>query len=180
MFDIVLLTFPRCGSNLLTSNLNLKFFKTHDIEASKKDAKLVTIIRNPYDSIVSLSVTATSRYGTFDPSSVLDNITKYLEIYNYLLCQNDVYFISFDQLILNPKKVIKDLHISLGKDYPDVEINPSLSNKNTGFLESSVGEPGYEEAKAFMSMLPPGSKRDFIKCKILYQLALKRTLYTHI
>lgn len=120
---IYVITYPRCGSNFLClkliNDLGVSFetnlTKTHDL--INHDGYGVSIIRNPYESIVSYVAMSKKFIGNNSDNEIIEEaIVKYEEFYNYLINSFKGVVFSYDALINVPdiiiNKISKDLSIA--------------------------------------------------------------------
>jgi hypothetical protein len=139
-----LLTYPRSGSNyfddILYKQEKIHFIKSHYIENffDKNNYKIITIARDPIDSICS----QLSLYQDLDLTrghdfTVIENITNYILMYSFL-CENADYVIDFNDLIKYPELVIKKLLESLNIDKDKYYLfNQNFMPKHKNFIRSS-------------------------------------------
>jgi hypothetical protein len=110
-----LVTFPRSGSHYFAKLVNEKTMfniqRSHSINISfdkdnKKIRKIITIARDPKDTITSLI--ALQRIQGFDTpdSKINEIITNYIMFYNFLFQEAD-YVIDFKDLVSIPDAVIE-------------------------------------------------------------------------
>jgi hypothetical protein len=102
IIDLTLVTYPRSGSNFLfhylkhTTDINV--MKTHDKIFNNKN--IVTIIRDPFDSIasmVTMQYQYLETYKDIESIAIIGRINEYKDFYNYLL-QNIEFVIDFNNI----------------------------------------------------------------------------------
>jgi hypothetical protein len=115
-----LITFPRSGSHyfdeLLYKQEKIHIQKSHSIDElfdanNKKKRKIITIVRDPIDSIISYRA---SELKDFTPSFDNRNIRTHQVLSEYILLHNFLYehadyIIDFNDLVLHPEAVINKI-----------------------------------------------------------------------
>jgi hypothetical protein len=123
-----LLTFPRSGSHFFSDALyeeaQINFTHSHYVEElfdkdNKKQRPLITIARDPIDSISSYLALVEYR-GSENEFLIPEKLTEYILMYSFL-CENADYVIDFNDLVQHPNAVIKKmltlLNINKDKHY---------------------------------------------------------------
>jgi hypothetical protein len=109
-----LVTFPRSGSHyfakLVYEKTMFNIQRSHSINISfdknnKKTKKIITIARDPKDSITSLIALERSSGVHIPDSKINEMITNYIMFYSFLLQEAD-YVVDFKELIYSPDSVI--------------------------------------------------------------------------
>lgn len=147
-----LLTYPRSGSHYFDDTLykqeKIHFTKGHYIESlfdknNNKIKPIITIARDPIDSICSYLSLYQNLDVSRDDYTVIENITNYILMYSFL-CENADYVIDFNDLIKYPelviKKVLESLNIDKDKYY---FFNQNFMPKYKNFIPSSKSLPRY-------------------------------------
>lgn len=130
-----LITFPRSGSHyfddFLYKTKGIHFKKSHSIDSlfdknNKKIRKIITIVRDPKDAIISYISLEEQRGRRTSPAQNLrlhEIMSDYI-LLNSFLCDHANYVIDFNDLISHPdaviKKVIELLNIS-EEDYKNFD-----------------------------------------------------------
>lgn len=143
-------TYPRCGSHLLRTAFKqmtgLEMVPTHDVGREGDFESVITILRNPKDSVIS----RVAMQMHFDDSKPIEyyiekSMFEYMEYY-YYLSQNADHIFLYEDLLANTSDIVKILSNDLGIDLisesfvDDVE---SMSNKN--HLKSSKVSDKYND-----------------------------------
>ena len=111
-----LLTYPRSGSHFFMDTLyeieKINFTKSHFLDQlfdkdNSKQKKIITIARDPIDSISSYLALNKER-KIRDEFSIVQKTTDYVLMYSFL-CENADYVIDFNDLITDPDSVIKKI-----------------------------------------------------------------------
>lgn len=135
-----LLTYPRSGSHFfcdaLYAKAQINFTHSHYIEElfdkdNKKQRPLITIARDPIDSISSYLALAEYR-GAENEFLIPEKLTEYILMYSFLY-ENADYIIDFNDLIKYPsivvEKILTLLNITKEKYYLfDRNINPKYES----------------------------------------------------
>ena len=124
-----LITFPRSGSvflfHMLLQNTWASIEKSHSI-VDPPEFPVVTIIRNPFDSILSEVAMMTHYVPTKNIKEVIDGVKeRYLSSYEYFLNYADA-IIDYDLLIKDPQATI----LSIGKHF-DLKLKSPISVPST-------------------------------------------------
>jgi len=149
-----LVTFPRSGSHyfakLVYEKTMFNIQRSHSINISfdrnnKKTKKIVTIARDPKDSITSLIALEKSFVPHMPDSKINEMITNYIMFYSFLLQEAD-YIIDFKELISSPDKVIDKALDFLQIDSTSYLNFPDTTDYNAKGLarKSSKSIPMYE------------------------------------
>jgi hypothetical protein len=181
MIDLTVSTYPRSGSNFLVHYLknttDINIIKTHDKIFNNKN--IVTIIRDPFDSIVSM---ITMQYKDLEEYNhnyqfACDaRIDQYKSFYNYIL-QNIDFIIDFN----NIENKIDKISTKICNDFgANKIISIENENKFEWFKKTSRLEEGniptskdhryYEFAKESLSQY------NLSRCYDLYNKALSRSV----
>jgi hypothetical protein len=126
-----LVTFPRSGSHyfdeLIYKEVGIHIEKSHTLNLlfdknNNKKRKLITIVRDPVDSITSYSAYEQSNAGPrplfATDTRVNQLLTEYILMHNFLYEHAD-YIIDFNDLISNPEAVTKKILSLLAIDSED-------------------------------------------------------------
>lgn len=114
-----LVTYPRSGSHyfdeLIYKEINIHIEKSHTVDSlfdknNKKEKAVITIVRDPIDSIASAVAYEHSKFTSFNwvvsDTRVSQIVTEYILMYNFLYDHAD-YIIDFNDLVKNPEAVTK-------------------------------------------------------------------------
>lgn len=170
------MTFPRSGSvylhELAIQSCNYYFVKTHNYEYPKSDdQKIVTVARNPIDTIVS-SVAMLVYYREdktcqYDLDSESEN---YLRFYNKMITDADI-IVDYDKFINDPKGTLKSLESILGITCGAMEYRDRIKDRpENKQLKTSKSSPLYD--KIYKMAL----KMDMSKQNEVYLELLKRSI----
>lgn len=149
--EIVLVTFPRSGSfflnNLLLENSSLKVTKTHLPELDKSK-RIVTIARNPQDTIVSYLAMLSEYRSEIDYEKTAEQLVlDYVENYKYFNQYCSI-VVDFDNLVSNPADTLASI-LDLFGIAPAKFINTNVNQKdmvNLEHLSSSKSSNNYSKA----------------------------------
>lgn len=112
-----LITFPRCGSHyfdeIIYKEKQIHIEKSHSVdelfdENNQKKRKIITIVRDPIDSIASYRANEESQLLSplsWSKTRIHQIMSEYILIHNFLYEHAD-YIIDFNDLILHPKAVV--------------------------------------------------------------------------
>jgi hypothetical protein len=151
-----LLTFPRTGSHyldkLIHDEMHISIEKSHSVtyifdKEVNKNRTVITIARDPMDSLFSYIALSENNFGPADPTRIEQIVTEYVLMHNFLYEHADI-VIDFKDLVERPeatlKKVLELIDIK-EKDYHlfDTEYN----TKHPEYVESSKILRGYKKHK---------------------------------
>jgi hypothetical protein len=152
-FNII--TYPRSGRTLLRSLLRQQGYNnnaSHSINYFKDNLSIVTIARNPVDS-VSSNFAMTNFYNKPDVSEVVfSNVDVYLKEYtDYYrwFIDNAAYVISYDNLVQNPKGTMERVFNNFSMPYKNINYDLTLNQDDTRkkHLLTSVVVSFYDKVK---------------------------------
>lgn len=112
-----LITYPRSGSHyfakLVYEKTMFNIQRSHTVNISfdnnnNKTKTIVTIARDPKDSIVSLIALELGRGFNMTDTRINEIITNYILLYNFLFQEAD-YVVDFNDLVLYPDAVIEKI-----------------------------------------------------------------------
>jgi len=153
-----LVTFPRSGSHyfdeLIYKEAGIHIEKSHTINLlfdknNNKQRKLITIVRDPVDSITSYSAYEQSNAGPRPlfaiETRVNQLLTEYILMHNFLYDHAD-YVIDFNDLVCHPNDVTKKI-LSLLNIRPEdrVFFTTSPTEYSEDYLASSKILPSYDK-----------------------------------
>lgn len=149
-----LLTYPRSGSHyfedILYKEAQITFTKSHYIVNvfdgnNKKQRPIITIARDPNDSIISYLALASLQYTTHD-AVIYEKITEYILMYAFLSEHAD-YVIDFNDMINYPELVIKKILTSLkiNQDNYFLFSRNIPKDKHPNFIPSSKSLSNYKK-----------------------------------
>jgi hypothetical protein len=149
-----LVTYPRSGSHYF----DREFYKkakfhiershavNHLFDANhNKEKIIVTIVRDPKDSI--LSLISLKQFYNFTIEDINELISNYILLYSFLYEHAD-YIIDFNDLITYPEIVVDKMINILNINEDNYKTFVTKTNYNSrNFLESAKGVPGYGETE---------------------------------
>ena len=143
---IVLSTFPRSGSHLLKQYLDqmldYHITKTHT-QVTGDDSFIVSMIRNPKDTLVSLAAMRTHT-GEAEPDLDL-LISRYILFYKYIIAESSL-IIDYEFMLNNPGDVVIHFAQMMNLSINDVRVvNNYEDDPSTGYLVTSTVSPQYEK-----------------------------------
>ncbi len=149
---IVLSTFPRSGSHLLKQYLDqmldYHITKTHT-QVSGDDYFVVTMIRNPEDTLVSLAAMRTHT-GEAEPDLDL-LISRYILFYKYIIEKANL-IIDYEFMLNNPGDVVIYFAQMMNLSINDVKVtNNYVDDPATGYLVTSTTSPQYEKMRELIN-----------------------------
>lgn len=174
---LLLTTYPRSGQHYLVDlfkqQLNYDLEYTHDLVIKGYD-KYITIVRNPYDCILSW-VVMECHCGPAENSKVypmeqyMDKaIREYLLFYKYAI-KNVNLFINYNDLVKYPESVIQHLAKELSLNKYTNSYNSTIYDHVPGrFLRTSTTSHLYDTVKEELD------KRDLSKCNEIYIEAINK------
>lgn len=148
-----LLTYPRCGSHylddLIYKEVKVSIEKSHSVtrcfdKNNNKQRTIVTIVRDPVETLYSYIALAESRSPHAATVGVDQVLTEYILLHSFLYEHAD-YVIDFKDLIEHPDAVTKKIVELLGINEETSSLfhrNPIV--KHSSYLESSKNLPGYK------------------------------------
>ena len=177
-----ILTFPRSGSHflreymiqatgkfLLSSHEYDDYLKIQDVV---KD-NTITILRNPVDTIASLSVIIKhskkniDQEGVSDQSFVDDAKSMYIGFYKDIVPRIN-YVIDYEKLINNPKDVMKSISAKLRLELITTEYkNRLVDSPESNYLVTSTASKDYQIFKELVG------NEDLTECWELYNNSMK-------
>jgi hypothetical protein len=176
-----LVTFPRSGSHyfdeLIYKEAGIHIEKSHTLNSlfdknNNKQRKLITIVRDPIDSITSYSAYEQSHSGPrplfATDTRVNQLLTEYILMHNFLYEHAD-YIIDFNDLVACPEAVTKKILSLLAidsKDYVLFATYPMEYSEN--YLASSKTLSSYDEN--LLNMF------DFDSCYFYYNRILEKKI----
>lgn len=168
--DFAIVTFPRVGSHYLQ---NILFYKTGFIiprSHKYQDKKMITIIRDPFDTLVS-AITMRKHYQL--SARFEDWIDEYRYFYTYML-DKEIIRIKYDDLINRPlwiaDEIINRMGITKNENLIPTTIEEVKDKPDGDHLVTSTSSNLYETTKQELS------NYDLSDLYILYNLNLKKTL----
>lgn len=176
-----LVTFPRSGSHyfdeLIYKEAGIHIEKSHTLNLlfdknNNKQRKLITIVRDPVDSITSYSAYEQSNAGPRPlfaiETRVNQLLTEYMLMHNFLYDHAD-YIVDFNDLVSHPedvtKKILRLLNI-VPEDYVFFATSPTEYSED--YLASSKILPSYDE-----NLL---DKFNFDSCYFYYNKILEKKI----
>jgi len=150
-----LITFPRSGSHyfakLVKEKTMFNIQRSHSVNTSfdnnnKKTKNIITIARDPKDSITSLIALGVAQGFSMTDSKIDEIITQYILLYNFLIQEAD-YVIDFNDLVLYPDTVIEKILDLIQIDTKSYLKFPDLTDYDTKGLArvSSKSIPFYND-----------------------------------
>jgi hypothetical protein len=176
-----LVTFPRSGSHyfdeLIYKEAGIHIEKSHTLNLlfdknNNKQRKLITIVRDPVDSITSYSAYEQSNAGPRPlfaiETRVNQLLTEYILVHNFLYDYAD-YVIDFNDLVSYPDAVTKKILSLLEIDSGDYVFFDTYSREySEDYLESSKTLPNYDK-----NLL---DKFNFDSCYFYYNKILEKKI----
>jgi hypothetical protein len=150
-----LITFPRSGSHyfakLVKEKTMFNIQRSHSVNTSfdnnnKKTKNIITIARDPKDSIISLIALGVAQGFNMTDSKINEIMTQYILLYNFLIQEAD-YVIDFNDLVLYPDTVIEKILDLIQIDTKSYLKFPDLTDYDAKGLarESSKSIPSYND-----------------------------------
>lgn len=153
-----LITFPRSGLHYFTrvfhKEIGLYIENSHEVnwiygKDNKKERTVITIARDPRDSIASYIAYEQSRFAGFEwtvsDTRINQIVTEYITQYNFLYEHAD-YVIDFNDLIKYPDAVVKKILNLLSIEKENYHLfNKSVKKEDSSFKESSKDLPYYDK-----------------------------------
>jgi hypothetical protein len=152
---IHIVTVMRCGQNylqtLLTEETDLTW--THSHKYTGQQGRIVTIARDPFDSLVSRLTMQKILNKNMTNAYILDMINENLETYN-LLAKHSKIVIDYIDLVSNPLGVVNYLTKALGGHAEKHNLNLLLTDDLLlGYFVSSKISKEYEEVSDMVKLL---------------------------
>lgn len=149
-----LITFPRSGSvflfNILLDNTFIEIRKSHSLHRFSKSFPIITIARNPFDSILS-EVSMVTHYSPTKNIAAIIDLTRdtYLSSYKYFLDYADA-ILDYNLLIENPRSTLENICKFFDiKIKTPISINLVLEDKEKyRHLATSTVSKTYEAVKS--------------------------------
>jgi hypothetical protein len=125
--EVRLETFPRSGScfleYLIRNNLKVQLTKSHSKPKKKRNEVIVTIARDPFETILSEVAMITHYRGHSAIASTIQYAKDaYLKSYEYFI-KNSYLVILYEDIVLKPEKVVLMLESHLGAEKNSTKIN---------------------------------------------------------
>jgi hypothetical protein len=153
----ILITFPRSGLHyfvrLFYKEIGLNIENGHEVnwifgENNKKERTVITIARDPKDSIASYIAYEQSRFAGFNwtvsDTRINQIVTEYILMCNFLYDHAD-YVIDFNDLVKSPDTTIKKIINLLNIEKENYHLFPKFVKKEDKlFKESSKDLPYYD------------------------------------
>ena len=147
--EYLLVTFPRSGAhyfqNYVFQSTGYKIDKTHE---PNKDVPVVTVVRNPIDSISSM-VGMLSQYNEeLSIDVAVKKITEnYEQFYRYFDNHADMVF-DYEDLIKSPEKVAKCFSLFAGINFNEVDYKDDISDMpDKRHVKTSTSTYAYSSAR---------------------------------
>jgi hypothetical protein len=169
--DIRIVTYPRSGLNFFRELLEQQghsFDASHSTDKFGKGVIPITIARNPIDSVCSHFAMVSFYIGGGEYLLLEKFLESYIKDYEWFL-SNNAYIISYEDLVEDPKKTIKEFLTNLSLSHTDIEynINTLRDDSSKQYLVTSKTQPSYEKAKKLILQA-----KNLEKAKDLYNQAL--------
>jgi hypothetical protein len=175
---IIIASYPRSGQSYIQSTLTLAFSKefgfSHlnkpgDLDQLKKYDHVVTLVRNPLESIASIVAMELEFFADEDIDSLIKKrIEEYQNFYSLIVDYANT-FIDFDQINTHFEKILK--HVSVVSGYPILNSKPSnivSDMPSQKFLKTSKNSKNYLKSLEYLR------KYNLDLCFDLYYYALER------
>jgi hypothetical protein len=151
-FQVV--TYPRSGLNFLISLLGQQGYSIsafHAFTGIDKRKSILTIARNPIDSISSYFGRVTTWKKHFDYPGIEKMLQTYIETYTWLI-ENYNYAIDYEDLVSNPNSTIEKLLAYFDMPHKDIEYNLDLVNQDPAkkYLLSSKNTEWYQASREYL------------------------------
>jgi hypothetical protein len=182
MHRVVLHTFQRTGRNFILnaikdiSDIWIDSSQSSDIVNYKGYDNIITIVRDPVDSIVSLSLMASRNHPDQDfKSNIHASQTAWINFHKDINLENSVY-LDFKELEINAESFIKKI-IDIAKidqigEYSEARLNGIMKEYEDrhryGFIISEKDSPDYQRVKDYVLSL------DLSEHKGIYDILIKR------
>ena len=147
--DIKLITYPRSGQNLFRMLLRQQGYRiaaSHNTEDFLNKKQVVSIIRNPVDSVASAFAMVSFYKKEIEYGLVELMLKNYEKTYSWLL-SNYAHVILYEDLIERPKEVVEAFlnRFSLNKKDIVYDLNLSKDDPKEKYLVSSKNLDIYNE-----------------------------------
>ena len=145
-----IITYPRSGLNLFRSLLEQQYYSSHashSISEFKNSLSIVTIARNPVDSVASHFAMTSFDRGN-EPYEIIEQfLVQYAEQYAWFL-ENSAYVVSYDNLIENPKPEMERFFKHFDLSYSQIDYDLTLiKDAIKGYLKTATRVSFYDKAK---------------------------------
>lgn len=172
-----LLTFPRTGSHyfdkLVYEKAGISIDKSHSINRvfdkdSNKQKTIITIVRDPIDTISSYLTLQEQGYGDTNLERIEETITNYVFMYRFLYDYADC-IIDFKDLVSRPDDVVERVFSLLEIKEEDYKFFNMVYNPwHEEYVPSSKTLPGYKKYKL--------DEHNIGLCYFYYNRILKRKI----
>jgi hypothetical protein len=151
-FQVV--TYPRSGLNLLRILLGQQGYpirSSHRFEGIDKDTSILTIVRNPLDSVSSYFGMAKTYSDTLEYPGIDKMLETYIETYTWLI-ENYNYAIYYEDLVSSPDSTVEKLLAHF--DMPHKEMKYKLDflqdDPAEKYLVSSKSTEWYQASREYI------------------------------
>jgi hypothetical protein len=149
-----LVTFPRSGSHyfqdIIYKDTKINIEMSHSVTSifdkdNNKQKTLITIVRDPVDSISSYLALQEVKYGPTNLPRLEQTLTEYVLMYSFLYDHAD-YVIDFKDLVESPDHVAKTVLKLLNINKKDYHLfTRSYNIRHSDYVESSKTLAGYKK-----------------------------------
>lgn len=151
-FQVV--TYPRSGLNLLRILLGQQGYaisSSHLFEGIDKDTSILTIVRNPIDSISSYFGMVRTHKEDLEYPGIDKMLQTYIETYTWLI-ENYNYAIDYEDLVSNPDSTIEKLLAYFDMPHKDMEYKLDLLKDDPAekYLVSSKNTEWYQASRDYI------------------------------
>jgi hypothetical protein len=172
--NIIFITYPRSGINYFAERFeqktNLYLPRSHFYEKVNKE-ETFTIVRNPLDTVASLSAMIKKFNDVLSLDEVVDFILEdYYLFYRDIVNKKINQIISYDNFIADPKTVIRNFLDHIRLDYDKI-IYKDLLADHDDYVVRSKSLRHYDDIVKIIN------QRDLLKQEKEYQFSLKRKVF---
>ena len=153
------------NESFICSTTPSNYIYTGLIASQIPNSKIIYCFRNPLDTIKEMYCSNLMKKFTFKTSlvesaKILLSINKLMEDYK-IIYNSKIYFLNYDDLVLNPKKEIKSLLSWLGWEYDKKYLSPQLDPTtyiNSNKINTAINTKYLNIWKNYKNLLQPATE----------------------
>jgi hypothetical protein len=147
-------TYPRSGINLLRTLFGQQGYNissSHTFDGIDKDTKILTIIRNPLDTISSHFAMAKTYSDSLGYPGIDGMIERYIKDYTWL-SENYSYIVDYEDLVSSPGETVEKLLKQFDLPYSSIKYRLDIQQDDPSqqYLASSKKAEGYSESREYI------------------------------